>query len=217
MSKPTFVFAEMQGCGHCVNFKKNIWPLVLADNSLKQAVNLRHFEWGRRTRNGGGGLPKGYEHIRYGPYFQLEIPGRPFFEMKGVSRPRGNHAQSAKNIRDWILKTLKDNPPRNTHQPNRTPQRNVQTRHVPKQVVPSRRVNTRNVQQKSQPIVRRQMAVKREIPPHVQNVIDNRYLSQPAGNYDAKTQRFEPSATEIATPPASPAPKNVTSRFFIRN
>ena len=67
-NKPLFVFFKMNGCGHCVTFFNQTWPLLIKDSELRNSVEFVMYEWGR----GSDGqtfqqLPEEYkDRVKYG-------------------------------------------------------------------------------------------------------------------------------------------------------
>lgn len=118
--KPKFVFLGMDTCGHCVNFKSkpsvetSPWAQLLRDKELQSKVDfvfIKHGfvknEKGVTERRPLSGM---YDHVQYGPFFQLQSPDYSdnkakdtFVEMKGVVRNKNA-------IKKWILATLQQKP-----------------------------------------------------------------------------------------------------------
>lgn len=121
MSKPTFYFFKMIGCGHCVYFDEGNpsagmqaqWPLLKNDKELQGIVKLEKYEWNpRKDANGNQLIPmlKGYR-INYGPAFCLEVgkksDGSPdYIEFQEVENGVKMWDRSAAGLKKWIMSKL---------------------------------------------------------------------------------------------------------------
>lgn len=118
MSKPQFVFLGMDTCGHCVSFKSkptpqtSVWSQLIQDKELQSKVDFVFIKHGFVKDEAGNTqrhvLPAEYDHVKYGPFFQLQpanysTENRVFEEMVRVPR-------SLPSIKKWILDTLKAKP-----------------------------------------------------------------------------------------------------------
>jgi hypothetical protein len=124
--KPKFVFFGMTWCPHCVYFAKGQkdasgkqimapqWPIMLADNELKNRVELIHHEWNHKAEDGAGRKmtviprPPGYDFINAGPMFLLEA-GKDG-SGNGIGNIFAGGPRSAADLKKWIFNQLATSP-----------------------------------------------------------------------------------------------------------
>ena len=122
--KPTFLFAKMLSCGHCVQFaskptpETSPWAILVRDPELQSKVNFVLMEWGVDKDPKTGQVVQhkrapGFEFINYGPYFYLHAP-RATTDAPVIGKEfkagEGGYQRTPADMKRWILDTLKANP-----------------------------------------------------------------------------------------------------------